>query len=73
MVLNGIEDPTVLLTHTLFDRIFDLFDRDGNGSIDFREASLGLKKIKPGLPLTDARDRYVMVPGICPVFVCLDD
>lgn len=68
VVLTGVgEDPTELLQHPLFDRIFDLFDRDANGTIDFREASLGLKKIKPGLPLADARDSAL------DVFLLYDD
>lgn len=55
-MLSGIgEDPTELLTAPEFDTIFELFDRDGNGAIDFREASLGMKKLVPSLAMPDAR------------------
>lgn len=62
VVLTGLgEDPTELLAAPEFDTIFDLFDRDGNGAIDFREASLGMKKLVPSLAMLDARSRALDV------------
>lgn len=55
VVLAGLEDPTELLTAPQFDDIFSLFDRDGNDTIDFREACLGVKKVIPLLTMPDAR------------------
>ena len=47
-LVDSVQSPTV-------DTLFALFDRNQNGSIELCEVSWGLSKLKPQLPLEDAR------------------